>query len=108
MLDCNVAGCLLSFVLFDTFAKSCGVKVSHIDNVMYLVLWILALLDKRRVLDMSDPYVAAVFKYLIVFCLIPSPNLAVRFFVGAAYATSSLLTVIYLFRIHHGLLFRII
>jgi len=75
---------------------------------MYLVLWILALLDKRRVLDMFDPYVAAVFKYLIVFCLIPSPNLAVRFFVGAAYATSSLLTVIYLFRIHHGLLFRYI
>lgn len=31
-----------------------------------------------------------------------------RFFVGAAYATSSLLTVIYLFRIHHGLLFRYI
>ena len=59
---------------------------------MYPVLWILVVLDKRHVLDPSS----AVLKYWIlsVWYLIPSPNLAARYFVGAAYATPSFLTVI--------------
>ena len=66
MLDCNVAGCLLSFVLFDTFAKSCGVKVSHIEMaciIVYRPISILAVLDRGR----GDLYVAAVFTDFRIF-----------------------------------------